>query len=297
MSQQPISITSYDTSITSFAKIKIERAATGFQFAEGPAWHPDGFLLFSDIPANKIMKLTRNHALTVFMEPSGFMGTDRSLLSDQPGSNGLAIDDNENLIICQHGNHALSKLDKDGVLSVLTGLYEGRRYNSPNDTAIHSSGTIYFTDPPYGLKDRQLNPEKFQPVAAVYRYKNADVTRIITDFSYPNGICFSPDESFLYVSSNHRSEPFLRRYPLLDTREIKNGTVLIEQNADGIKTDKKGNLFLSTREGVMIISAEGKKLALLSLPEPPSNIAWVKPGYNQLYITTPGSVYLASGFL
>lgn len=293
--RQAVSIFTDEGSL--YSNIRIEKVVTGFQFTEGPVWHPDQYLLFSDIPANLIWQLFPDGIIRHFMDNSGLLNTDTSMLSDMIGSNALAIDRQNNLIICQHGNHGISKLDKNGVISVLTSSYKGRPYNSPNDVVIRQSdGSIYFSDPPYGLKEQVLHPDIFQPHAGVYRYKEGNVTLLSDKFNYPNGVCLSPDESYLYVSSNHPDEAFLWRYSLSPSGEVTDKIILTEQNADGIKTDQSGNLFLCTDNGILILSSQGEKLALLPVPENPANIAWVKPGYKQLYITARNSVYLASGF-
>ena len=285
-----------DNAAPQFNNIKIEKIATGFQFTEGPVWHPDQYLLFSDIPANVIWQLYPDGRVKYYMDNSGLLNNDTSALSDMVGSNGLAIDTQQNLIICQHGNHGIVLQDKFGVMSVLTSQYEGRPYNSPNDLVIRSDGSIYFSDPPYGLKDQVLHADIFQPHAGVYCYKNGIVNLVSKKLNYPNGVCFSPDESYLYVSSNHPDEARLYRYHLSVTGEIKDETVIAEQNADGIKTDQNGTLFLCTDNGVMMLSPQGKKIALISLPESPTNIAWVKPEYSHLYITARSSIYLVTGF-
>jgi gluconolactonase len=277
-----------------FETIKIEKVATGFGFTEGPVWHPDNYLLFSDIPGNRIWQLFPSGEKKVYLENSGFTGNDSSALSDQIGSNGLTIDRQQNLLICQHGNHALAILHKQQGQSTLTGKFEGKPYNSPNDLVVRSDGTIFFSDPPYGLKDRMLNPGLFQSRAGVYLYKNGVTALLTEDFRYPNGLCFSPDEQYLYVSSNHPDEPYLWRYELSETNEILHQAVVIQQNADGIKSDDQGNIFMCTNEGLLIISSEGKKLALIPVPETPANIAWVRPGFNELYCTARSSIYRVS---
>jgi gluconolactonase len=289
-------VTLYDTKASQFRDIRVEKIATGFQFTEGPVWHPTGFLLFSDTPANVIWQLYPDGRVKYYMDNSGLIGNDTSLLSDMVGSNGLALDAYNNLVICQHGNHALAMLDRNGVISVLTSSFEGRPYNSPNDLVIRSDRSIYFTDPPYGLKEQVLRPEAFQPHAGVYCYKNGTVNLISDRLKYPNGTCFSPDESFLYISSNHPDEAQLWRYHISVTGEIKEQTIIAEQNADGIKTDHRGNLYLSTDDGILILSSQGQKLALISLPESPTNITWIKPEHTHLYITARSSIYLATGF-
>lgn len=290
-------VTIYEEAAVFLKNIKIDKIATGFQFTEGPVWHPEQYLLFSDIPANVIWQLYPDGRVKYYMDKSGLLGNDTSALSDMIGSNGLALDKQNNLIICQHGNHAIGKLDMNGVFSVLTTEYQGRPYNSPNDLVIRQTDEgIYFSDPPYGLKEQILHPAIFQPRASVYCYKNGEVKLICDKLQYPNGVCFSPDENYLYVSSNKSDEALVYRYQLSVTGEIMEEKIIAKENADGIKTDQKGNLFLCTDDGILILSPEGKRLALISLPESPSNIAWVKPEFNYLYITARSSIYLASGF-
>lgn len=296
MSQAGEDIIVYSETGQPFADLVVEKAATGFQFTEGPVWHPGGYLLFSDTPANCIRQLFPDGTAKIYLEKSGFSGETTDALSDMIGSNGLALDGKNNLYICQHGNHGLAKLEQAG-LSVLTDLYEHRPFNSPNDLVIRSDGNIYFTDPPYGLKDQVLHPDQFQPVAGVYYYRNGASTLLSDKQRYPNGICFSPDERFLYVSSNHPDEPSLWRYQVSASGDISHPSVLIQQNADGIKTDKTGNLFLCTDDGVLIVSPEGNKMALIRLPESPANLAWVTPACNSAYVTARSSIYRISGFL
>ena len=282
----------YDTAkAKEFAGLTIETLASGFQFTEGPVWHPEQHLLFSDIPANKIWQLSPDNETLVYLDKSGCNHDDTTYLSEQIGSNGLAFDREGCLLICQHGNHALARLDKTGTLSFLANEFEGRPLNSPNDLVLHSDGTIYFTDPPYGLKDQILHPSKFQSFAGVYHYRRGELLLLSDDFRYPNGICFSPDENYLYVSSNHPDEPYIWRYRLSSSGEIKDQTILIEQNADGITTDKEGNLWLCTDQGIMIVSPLGKKMGLIPLPESPANLTWAGMSSNELFITARSSVY------
>lgn len=247
--------------------IEVEQVATGFGFTEGPVWHPKNYLLFSDIPANCIWQLFPDGKKKIYLDNSGYTGEDNSDLSDQPGSNGLALDKNQQLIICQHGNHALAMLNKYDVLSVLADKYEGRPFNSPNDLVIKSDGSIYFSDPPYGLKDQVHHPARYQPGGGVYRYKDGDVKLVSEDFRYPNGVCFSPDEDYLYVGSSHSGESFICRYQVAANGELEHPRLLIANDADGIKIDHHGNLFLATGEGILIVSPQGKRIALIRLPK------------------------------
>jgi gluconolactonase len=295
MKVQANDIITYDNNVLNTDTVKIEKVATGFQFTEGPVWHPENYLLFSDIPANCIWQLFPDGTKKIYLKDSGFSGDDITELSEQVGSNGLAIDKKGNLIICQHGNHAIAMLDRYHVISVVSGIYEGRRYNSPNDLAIKSDGSIYFSDPPYGLKDQVHHPQHFQPGGGVYCYKDGEVTLLTEDLRYPNGVCFSPDESYLYVGSAQAGEAFVYRYEVTKSGELQHPHLLIENDADGIKTDRQGNLFLATGEGVLIVSPEGKRMAMIRLPETPANLAWVKPAYDTLYVTARSSIYRISG--
>lgn len=291
MSNQGITI--YEPGLLEADSIRIEEVAKGFRFTEGPVWHPDGFLLFSDTPANQVWQLFPDGKRQVYLHNSGFRGTDTSQLSDMIGSNGLAITADRSLIICQHGNHAIARLHK-GKLTTLVDRYNDRPFNSPNDVALHADGSIWFSDPPYGLRDQVLYPDEFQPNGGVYRYQEGVITRVCSDMQYSNGVCFSPDHAKLYVSSNHPDEATLWQYDLSATGEVTNRSVLIRQNADGIKTDGKGNLYLCTDDGILVVSPEGEKIALIHLSESPANMAFL-PGYTTFYSTARGSVYRVSG--
>ena len=282
----------YDGDGALFLQLEAEKIGSGFQFTEGPVWHPDGFLLFSDTPANKIYQLIPGKPVTVYLDHSGFSGADNSLLSDQIGSNGLALDSEKQLIICQHGDHAIARLDKGKKINLLTAIYQGRPFNSPNDLVISKDGSIYFSDPPYGLKEQVLHPSVFQQHAGLYRYYKGETRLLSTDLRYPNGVCFSPGEEFLYNGSNHPDEPVIWRYTLSKEGEIIHQSVLIEQNADGIKTDKEGRIFMATDEGILIVSPAGGKLALIPLAETPTNLAWGRE--NELYVTARSSLYKIS---
>jgi gluconolactonase len=285
----------YDKKAFAHSKWQVEKLASGFQFTEGPLWHRDGYLLFSDIPANRIYALLENR-VEIFLEPSGYTGSDGALLSDMIGSNGLAWNKENELIVCQHGDHALARLDKNKMLRPLTKNFDGRAYNSPNDLAIRRDGSIWFTDPPYGLRDQKIHPEVYQPSAGVYRYKSGRVQQMFNSLEYPNGICFSPDERYAYVSSNHPDEPHLWRYELSRDGEIQSREVLVEINADGIKTDKEGRILMATNDGIFIISPVGADLALIPIPESPSNLAWGGENYEDLYITARSSIYRISNY-
>ena len=281
----------YDNSVNWLKESTITRPATGFAFTEGAAWHPDGFFLFSDTPSNKIYQLATNGDCTVYLDKSGLAGDATGDLSDQLGSNGIAIDQQHNIIICQHGNHAIAKLDSNKQRSILADKYNGAPFNSPNDCIVHSDGTIYFTDPPYGLKKQVLLPNKFQPLACIYQLTSAGISLVGDELQYPNGLLLSADEKYLLVGSNHRDDPGILRYQLTAGKAPRYDGVFMAQHADGMTSGQDSNLYLATDEGVLIVSPSAKKLALIPLPESPSNLCWGGKGQQTLLVTARTSVY------
>jgi gluconolactonase len=269
----------------------INRISNGYHFAEGPLWHPKGYLLFSDVKANKIFQVYMTGVIHVLLQQSGSQYVCSKYLSDMVGSNGLALDQNTNVIFCQHANHSIAKLDKNKNVIQLCTSYNGKPFNSPNDLVIKSDGGIYFTDPPYGLQKEVLNPDIFQPHSGVYKFQNNTVSLLATDLNYPNGICFSNDERFLFVSSNHPDEKFLYKYTLSPKGTIINKHVFAHINADGIKTDILGNVYAATNKGVVILSPEGNEIALITLPEPATNLTFGGADGNLLFATTYHSIY------
>ena len=280
---------------------KIEKLADGFQFTEGPVWHPDGYLLFSDPNTNVIYKYDPNMGnVTVYMTKTGYSGFDIGEYG-QPGSNGLAIDKEGRLIVCQHGNRRIIQDEIKGHMTVLSDGFEGKRFNSPNDIVIKSNGDIYFTDPPYGLPQNFNDRRKETPYSGVYRIRNGKTDLLTTDLGGPNGIAFSPDEKYLYVSNwdirDIHNTKTLWRYEVKDDGTLTNGKVFFDMNQtdddealDGIKIDVKGNIFSSAPGGVWIISPEGKYLGKIVGPERPANMAWGDDG-KTLYLTAHTGLY------
>ncbi len=279
----------------------VEKLADGFSFTEGPVWHPDGFLLFSDPNTNTIYKYspdTRN--VTVYISHSGYTGTD---IGDygQPGSNGLAIDKEGRLIVDQHGNRRVIRHEKKGPVTVLADTIDGKQLNSPNDIVVKSDGSIYFTDPPYGLPHFFNDAHKELDYSGVFMIKNGKVQVVSKDLGGPNGLAFSPDEKYLYVTNwdirdIHHTKT-LWRYEVMPDGSLKNGKIFFDWNLtedeealDGMKVDKKGNLFVSAPGGVWILSATGKLLGKIVTPERPANMAWGADG-KTLYLTAHTSLY------
>ena len=277
------SLTVYNERIFQFINpdFEIENWVDDCRFTEGPVWNKKGFYLFSDIPQNLVYQLYPGASKQVFLNNSGFTNNKNSNLSEQIGSNGLAYDDKENLFICQHGNGAIIQYI-DGVIKSLVTEYKGKRFSSPNDIVVHPQGKIFFSDPPYGLKDQQLQPEKAQPLAGVYCLMEGEIKLICDHYRYPNGVCLSPDFTSLFICSNKPFENFISEY---DTENFELRRKFLNENSDGIKSDSFYNLWLCTKEGVIIIDKEGNRLGKISLSTIPANCCWGGPSFSDLFIT------------
>lgn len=260
--------------------------ASGLGFAEAPLWHPDGFLLFSDVTKNRIMKW-QDGVLETFLENSGIQTNPTSFHSEHIGANGLAMDSEGNLLFCQHGNHAIARLLPNGTIETLVDSYQEKPLNSPNDLCVGPEGSIYFSDPPYGLKGQKLLPDFAQPSAGVYRWYKGHLQLLVDELQYPNGLCLSPDYKYIYISTNNETEIGIRRYEVING-ELKNGQLFVDENADGIKTDQNGNLFLATIQGIKVVSPQGEIVRKIETPHMATNLCFHK---HSLYITTPNEVY------
>jgi gluconolactonase len=282
------------------ANPKIFKLADGFQFTEGPIWIGDA-LLFSDPNANIIYKYAPegNQAgkLEIFRQPSGYSGADIGEYG-QPGSNGLTLDSQGRLTINQHGNHRVIRLEKDGSETVLADKFEGKRLNSPNDLVYRSDGTLYFTDPPFGLPKFFDDPRKELSFSGVYSIYQGKLQVISKDFTGPNGIAFSPDEKYLYVGNWDAKKKVVMRYEAMPDGSLANGKLFFDMTAapgedalDGIKVDQKGNLYVSGPGGLWLISSEGKHLGTIIAPKHVHNMAWGDEDGKTLYLCGRSSLY------
>ncbi len=275
----------------------IETLAEGFQFTEGPVWLPEGALLFSDPNANRIYRWSETGGVSVFKERSGYQGSDIGEYK-QPGSNGLALDRRGRLTVAEHGNRRIMRLDPDGELTVLADRYEGRRLNSPNDLVYKSDGSLYFTDPPFGLPKAYDDPRKELPYSGVFRVPaGGGIQRLAIDLKGPNGLAFSPDERFLYVGNWDEQAKVVTRSAVGPDGAIDAGAVFFdltkapgEEAIDGVKTDAAGNVYISGPGGIWIVSPEGRHLGTISGPELPANMAWGDDG-RTLYLTARTGLY------
>ncbi|HEX6435266.1 MAG TPA: SMP-30/gluconolactonase/LRE family protein [Gemmatimonadales bacterium] len=276
---------------------RIERLAGGFQFTEGPVWHPEGYLLFSDPNANTIYRWSPEGSVSVFRTKSGYSGFDIRRYR-QPGSNGLTLDRDGLLTINEHGNRRVTRLERTGKITVLADRHNGRRLNSPNDLIYRSDGTLYFTDPPFGLPLTFEDPGRELPFSGVYMLKNGEVKLLTRELSGPNGIAFSPDEKYLYVGNWDLERKVLMRYPVAPDGSVAKGEVFYDFTAevepvalDGIKVDVEGNVYVSAPGGVWILSPSGKALGRIVPPEHDANMAFGDVDGKTLYLTASTGLY------
>jgi gluconolactonase len=276
---------------------RLEKLAGGFQFIEGPIWHPDGYLLFSDPNANTIYRWSPEGSVSVYRTKSGYTGLDIGRYH-QPGSNGLTLDRDGRLTINEHGNRRVTRLERTGQVTVLADRYQGKRLNSPNDLVYRSDGSLYFTDPPFGLPGTFDDPAKELPFSGVYRVANDTVTLLTKELSGPNGIAFSPDEKFLYVDNWDLARKVLMRYEVKPDGTLGRGTVFHDFTGerepvalDGIKVDVEGNVYVSAPGGVWILSPAGKALGRIVPPEHDANFTFGDADGRSLYLTASTGLY------
>lgn len=274
---------------------KIETLAQGFSWSEGPTWRKaGGYLLFSDVPSNTIYKWKEGEGLSVYLRPSGYTGTNPP--GRELGSNGLTTDANGAVVMADHGNRQVARLD-DALFTkqIIASHFGGKRFNSPNDLTFRSDGNLYFTDPPFGLRGLNDDPAKELPYSGVFRVSpNGEVTLLTKELGFPNGIAFSPDERTLYVSNADARQPIWMSYPVNGDGSIGAGRKFFDASAlvaaggkgvpDGMRVDKLGNVFAAGPGGILILSPTGKHLGTIATGQPTANCAFGDDGAT-LYIT------------
>lgn len=265
----------------------------GPHWLEGPAWdRRNGYLLFSDVKANAIYRWERDRGVTLFMQPSGYTA-EQPFAGEEPGSNGLAFDLQGRLLICEHGDRRIRRLEADGTKAVLVDRYRGRRLNSPNDLVCRSNGDIFFTDPPFGLPRQFDDPERELTFSGVYRLStHGDLTLLLDDLRSPNGIVFSPDEKTLYLADGDQNRAAWLAYEVRDDGTLGHGRVLLDVTGvagyggpDGLEVDHLGNMFGAAREAVFVIAADGTHLGTIPMGSITTNLGWGEDG-STLFITT-----------
>ena len=277
------------------ADAEIEKLAGGFVFTEGPVWHrgPE-HLMFSDLRSNAIHTWSEAEGLRTFMQPVFEGQSDTASV----GSNGLNIDSQGRLVLMEHGNRRVSRREPDGSMTVLADRFEGRRLNSPNDSAWKSDGWLYFTDPPYGLAGLEEDPARDLDFNGIYRLSPEGKLELLERRqTRPNGLAFSPDEQTLYVANSDASNKVWYAYDVLADGTLGPGRIFYDVNdrndtgaADGLKVDVDGNLFATGPGGVWIFSPDGRHLGTIKPDEVPANVAWGDDG-STLYMTARTGLY------
>lgn len=277
---------------------RAEIIASGHEWTEGPLWlEKEGMLLFSDIPRNTIYKWTEQKGTEPYLAPSGYTGTANR--GGETGSNGLLLDRTGHLVLCQHGDRRLARMDAPLAHPMpryvtIAGVFQGKKLNSPNDAVYNKEGELFFTDPPYGLEHNVDDPKKEIPFQGVYKVKTTGEVVLLTDtLTRPNGIAFLPGEKTLLVGNSDSNKPVWYAYDVKPDGEVHNGRIFYNAggyerswkgNIDGLKTDKNGNVFATGPGGLWIFNKEGKLLGKLRLDEAASNCA-LSPDEKTLYIT------------
>jgi gluconolactonase len=274
----------------------IEKLAGGFQFTEGPIWRPEGqHLWFSDVQGNVIRQYTpADGQVKVILENAGGAG---GLPGGFIGSNGEIADKDGTVLVCQHTARRIIRIAKDMKITPLVEKFEGKHFNSPNDLVYKSDGSLYFTDPPYGLPKQDDDPKKELKINGVFRLKSGKLTVIVRDLTRPNGIAFSPDEKTLYVANSDEKRKVWMAYDVQPNGTVKSGHVFFDVTAekeeglpDGMKVDAKGNVYGSGPGGIWVFSPGGKHIGTIKPPEAPANCNWGDDG-RSLYMTARTGLY------
>ncbi len=265
---------------------KVRKLAGGMKFTEGPVWLPkEGKLVFSDIPNSKLMQWSEADGLSAYR--------------DSEQANGNILDLQGRIISCQHAGRNVIRIEPDGSTTVLAARYDGKRFNSPNDVAIRSDGTLWFTDPPWGLQGPHEIPGHW-----VYKLdpESGDVDVVLKSLAMPNGIVFSPDETRVYIADTggntrhpdpayHKLPPSIQCFEVGDGGKLGKKLFQINAGSDGMAVDVKGNLYTTWRGKVYVYDADGKEIEAIEVPEGPANVCFGGDDFKTLFITARTSLY------
>ncbi len=303
-----------DALVSSNAKVEVVKG--GFGFAEGPVWvqrGKSGYLLFSDIPANVIYKLTPDGTASVYLDRSGYTKPDIWRVGfefnngkdpNDPafakfymnGSNGLALDRQGRLVIATFAGRSIDRIEPNGTRTVVADSYDGKRFNGTNDVVVKKDGAIYFTDMFGSLRLADKDPALGLPYQAVFMVKDGKVTRLTDDLPATNGLAFSPDEKFLYANGSRNK--YIRRYEVKPDGTLSNSQMFIDMSADpapgitdGMKVDRMGNIYSSGPGGIWVIAPDGKHIGTIRTPESVTNLAFGDADKKTLYITARPTIY------
>ena len=278
----------------------IEVLASGFDWTEGPLWVPAlNALLFSDIPPNRVYKWKAGEGISIYLEPSGYTGSKKR--KGEPGSNGLLLNNDGQLVLCQHGDRRIAVMDAPldnptATYKTLVDKYQNKRLNSPNDAVFNSDGTLYFTDPYYGLEGGKTDPAKELKFQGVYKFKFGQLELLKNNLFNPNGIALSPDEKTLYVANSNESQARWYAYELDEEGSLAKGKIFYDATEkakekgvkglpDGMVVSQDGTIFATGPGGVYIFNSNATLLGMIALDEAASNCTLGGPNNNWLYIT------------
>ena len=274
------------------ADSRLECLASPARWAEGPVWLPgEDAVVFSDVKANRMYRWNRDGKITIFREQANY-------------ANGNTLDRQGPLISCEHGRRGVSRTDSDGVARILVDRFDGKRLNSPNDVVVKSDGSLWFSDPPYGIVgDAEGFKSESQIIGCyVYRFdpETGEITAVATDEQRPNGLAFSPDESRLYVADMSivdfplQGRRHLLVYDVIEGRRLSNPRVLAQIEPgipDGFRVDQCGNIFCSCEDGILVLAGDGQRIGKIGVPERVSNCTFGGPAQDELFITATTSLY------
>jgi gluconolactonase len=275
---------------------QIEKLSGGFTFTEGPLWRPSGTLWFSDVVGNVVREWSPDGTIVELLRPGGYDGSSLPA-GGFIGPNGMTAGPDGSVLLCQHGNRRIARIAPDMTLTTLVDNYRGKKLNAPNDLVYRSDGTLFFTDPPYGLPKQDDDPMKELPFNGVFKLSQGKLDVIVDDLTRPNGIALSPDEKTLYVSNSDEKRRIWMRYGLAADGTASNGRVFFDATADkegglpdGMKVDVRGNIWATGPGAVLVFSPDGTHLGTIKPPEDPANCGWGDDG-RSLYITAETGLY------
>jgi len=275
---------------------EIEKLSGGFTFTESPLWRPSGVVWFSDVVGNVVRQWSPDGKVTEILKPGGYDGNSLPA-GGYIGPNGMVNYKDGSVLLCQHGNRRIALIGSDMKVSTFIDKFDGKKLNSPNDLVFRSDGSLYFTDPPYGLPKADDDPTKEIKFNGVYRWADGKVQVVVKDLTRPNGIAFSPEEKTLYVANSDDKKRIWMRYDVAANGTVSNGKVFADVTADpaaglpdGMKADSQGNLWVTGGGGVRVYTPEGKHLGTIKTPENPASVGWGDDG-KSLYITAETGLY------